>query len=64
MMFIHRQDSGNHAPDSFLPVEFSPVPVAVIRATWSTPILSASSVARVYDSSANNIVAWGKKHIT
>lgn len=29
------------------PVEFSPVPVAVIRATWSTPILSASSVAKV-----------------
>lgn len=40
-----------------LPVEFSPVPVAVIRATWSTPILSASSVARVYVSSANNMVA-------
>lgn len=39
------------------PVEFSPVPVAVILATWSTPILSASSVARVYVSSANNMVA-------
>ena len=30
-----------------LPVEFSPLPVAVIRATWSTPMRSASSVARV-----------------
>lgn len=44
-----------------LPEEPSPASEVDIRATWSTPILSASSVASVYCNSTNNMVAWQKK---
>ena len=39
----------------------STIPVDDILATWSTPILSASSVARVKGNSMNSIRVWNKK---
>lgn len=47
-----------------LPEEPSPASEVDIRATWSTPILSASSVASVYCNSTNNMVACQKKKRT
>ena len=46
-----------------IPDDPSPVSEVDIRATWSTPILSASSVASVYCSSTNNMVAWNQQSI-
>ena len=42
---------------SLSPVELSVASPDETRATWSTPILSASSVAKVYSSWTNNTVA-------